>query len=81
MSVLLDGIARYGCLWELRMSLDPRLHEVVHHEDEDNKQNNDPANLIVFPDQGAHARHHRLRHLGQPSCDCGGIRLKEVMPL
>ena len=31
--------------------------EVVHHIDE-NKQNNDPSNLMVFPSQADHARHH-----------------------
>lgn len=53
--------------------------EVVHHEDE-NKHNNDPINLIVFPHQSWHARHHKLNHCGLESCDCHGIRLKEVMP-
>jgi len=52
--------------------------EVVHHEDED-KQNNHPYNLIVFPDQAGHARHHKLQHCGAP-CDCTCTRLKEVMP-
>lgn len=52
--------------------------EVVHHEDL-NKMNNDPENLIVFPSQTDHARHHRLNHPGAP-CECPGIRLKEVMP-
>lgn len=58
-----------------------KLHpkEVVHHEDL-NKQNNDPTNLIVFVSQAQHARHHKLDHPGQPTCDCYGIRLKEVMP-
>lgn len=51
--------------------------EVVHHEDA-NKMNNDPENLIVFPSQAVHARHHKLKHLGRP-CDCPGIRLREVM--
>lgn len=31
--------------------------EVVHHIDE-NKRNNDPANLIIFPSQREHARYH-----------------------
>ena len=44
------------------------------------KQNNHPHNLIVFPGQSAHARHHKLNHCGLAECDCGGIRLKEVMP-
>jgi hypothetical protein len=50
----------------------------VHHEDE-NKKNNDPWNLIVFPAQAIHAKHHKLNHCGFP-CPCPGIRLKEVMP-
>jgi hypothetical protein len=48
--------------------------EIVHHEDED-KWNNDPPNLIVFPSQAVHARHHKLKHCGNP-CDCPGIRLE-----
>lgn len=36
--------------------------EVVHHEDE-NKRNNDPDNLIVFSSQAAHARHHMLKNI------------------
>jgi hypothetical protein len=31
--------------------------EVVHHRDE-NKYNNDPDNLVVFPSQSAHAKYH-----------------------
>jgi hypothetical protein len=53
--------------------------ETVHHED-GTKTNNDPANLIVFVSQSQHARHHKLGHLGLPSCDCEGVRLREVMP-
>ena len=34
--------------------------EVVHHEDE-NKRNNDPSNLRVFPSQAEHARYHCLK--------------------
>lgn len=35
--------------------------EVVHHRDE-NKYNNDPDNLVVFPSQAAHAKyHHEMR--------------------
>ena len=32
--------------------------EVVHHIDED-KRNNDPKNLIVFASQSEHAAHHQ----------------------
>lgn len=38
--------------------LQPR--EVVHHEDE-NRSNNDPANLRVFPSLSAHRRYHAMR--------------------
>lgn len=55
-----------------------RKGEVVHHEDRD-KTNNDPKNLIVFPSQAMHARHHKLDHLGLPECDCSGVRLLEVI--
>lgn len=51
--------------------------EVVHHEDQD-KMNNNPDNLIVFPSQAVHARHHKLDHLGAP-CDCPGTRLQGVI--
>ena len=34
--------------------------EVVHHEDE-NKRNNDPSNLKVFPSQAAHAAYHQQK--------------------
>lgn len=47
--------------------------EVVHHEDLD-RTNNAPFNLIVFKSQAAHARHHKLNHLGRP-CDCPCLRL------
>ena len=49
--------------------------EVVHHEDND-KKNNDPRNLIVFPSQGQHARHHMLGHPEGRNlpCDCSITR-------
>lgn len=50
--------------------------ETVHHEDRD-KRNNHPHNLVVFPNQAEHAKHHKMNHFGP--CDCTGIRLKEVM--
>lgn len=35
--------------------------KVVHHRDE-NKYNNDPDNLVIFPSQSAHAKyHHEMR--------------------
>jgi hypothetical protein len=54
-------------------------HETVHHEDL-NKWNNEPENLIVFPSQAWHARHHKLGHTGNGRCACQGIRLGEVTP-
>lgn len=36
-------------------------YEVVHHVDED-KQNFHPSNLVVFPSQREHARHHFSKH-------------------
>lgn len=51
--------------------------EVVHHEDRD-KQNNHPSNLIVFPTNSEHTKHHRRGHSGG-NCDCTCIRLWEVM--
>lgn len=53
--------------------------EVVHHEDE-NKKNNDPSNLIVFKSNGDHIRHHHACLNKQQTCQCDCIRLKEVMP-
>jgi hypothetical protein len=53
--------------------------EVVHHEDQ-NKTNNGPENLVVFPSQKEHAKHHKLGHCGIPRCSCYCIRLKEVTP-
>lgn len=36
--------------------------EVVHHEDE-NKRNNDPSNLKVFASQAEHAKYHKYKKL------------------
>lgn len=52
--------------------------EVVHHEDQ-MKHNNHPSNLIVFPSQAVHAKHHKLNHCGLDTCPCPGIRLKELL--
>lgn len=52
--------------------------EVVHHEDLD-KLNNFPTNLIVFPTQTQHARHHAQGHPGKGPCDCPGIRLGDLL--
>ena len=41
------------------MGLQPGDPRVVHHIDQ-NKENNDPANLQIFDSQGAHIRHHNL---------------------
>ena len=45
--------------------------EIVHHEDR-NKKNNDPRNLIVFPSQAEHARHHM--HGLEGTCHCSIIK-------
>lgn len=52
--------------------------EVVHHEDLD-KLNNFPDNLIVFPTQAEHARHHSREHPGNGPCDCDCTRLGELV--
>ena len=52
--------------------------EVVHHEDQD-RLNNYPDNLIVFPTQAAHALHHAQNHLGDKNCGCDCIRLGELV--
>jgi hypothetical protein len=38
--------------------------EIVHHIDE-NKRNNDPDNIEIFPSQAEHARHHMLKKLNR----------------
>lgn len=55
-----------------------RGSEIVHHEDH-NKKNNDPLNLIVFPSQAEHCRHHSLGHTEGRNlpCDCKCIRFKK----
>lgn len=60
------GVNRWGWLQQHRLVAQLmigrglRREEVVHHEDED-KTNNDPANLWLFPSQAAHLRHHRRK--------------------
>ena len=59
--------------------------ELVHHVDE-NKQNNDPDNLVVVESNAEHFLHHRKRHdlrmPGEPNptvecaCGCGGQFVK-----
>lgn len=71
-----DGRHVHRVVAERILSRSLESAEIVHHEDQ-NKRNNDPANLIVFPSQAVHARHHKLNHCGTP-CDCPGIRLGVV---
>lgn len=58
--------SRYGYLQQHRLVAELILGrmlsvaEVVHHEDED-KANNDPGNLWLFPSQSAHLRHHKRK--------------------
>lgn len=73
-----DGLHVHRVVAESVLGRPLRRGEIVHHEDR-NKKNNHPANLIVFPTQADHARHHKLDHCGKP-CGCPGIRLGEVMP-
>ena len=52
--------------------------EVVHHIDE-NKQNNDPNNLMIFKSQAAHVSYHHggeLISLEDGTFDCKSVRLK-----
>lgn len=52
--------------------------EVVHHEDCD-KTNNSPDNLIVFPTQAEHYRHHSLGHPEGRNLPCSCIHIKKQM--
>lgn len=45
-----------------------RKGEVVHHIDE-NKRNNDPDNIRIFPSQAEHARYHMLKKHNNPDYD------------
>lgn len=51
--------------------------EVVHHEDQD-RDNNNRGNLIVFPSEEVHLSHHKLGHCLMTTCPCPGIRLKDL---
>lgn len=59
-NVYVKVAGRHEHRWVAEMWLGRALlpDEVVHHVDED-KHNNDPANLCVFPDQSHHARWHK----------------------
>jgi hypothetical protein len=52
-----DGRHEHRIVAETILGRTLRPEEVVHHEDE-NKRNNDPTNLIIFPNQAEHARYH-----------------------
>jgi hypothetical protein len=49
--------------------------EVVHHVDE-NRKNNDPLNLLVFPSQSEHLKHHQHMKYGK-ECRCSFISFKK----
>lgn len=60
---------RRGYVYQHRLVMEKMIgryltqEEVVHHIDED-KQNNDPSNLMLFENDAVHQRHHReLRKL------------------
>ena len=46
--------------------------EVVHHLDE-NKQNNNPNNLVVFVNNAEHSRYHKCKDNGNLICDNNGV--------
>ena len=52
--------------------------EVVHHEDHD-KKNNDPDNLLIFPSQAEHAKHHGLGHTEGRNLPCNCITIKKLI--
>lgn len=58
--------SRYGYIQQHRLVAELLLGrmleiaEVVHHEDED-RANNAPSNLWLFPNQAAHLRHHKRK--------------------
>ncbi len=51
---------------EIKLGRKLKPGEVVHHIDED-KRNNHPDNLIVFENQAAHAKHHMELRKAKPA--------------
>lgn len=49
---------------EQKLGRELKKGEVVHHEDE-NKRNNDPDNLRVFASQAEHAAYHKNKQYGK----------------
>jgi hypothetical protein len=52
--------------------------EVVHHEDHD-KKNNHPDNLLIFPNQAEHARHHGQGHTKGRNLPCSCTTIKKLI--
>lgn len=69
-----DWYVKDGQRHQHRSVAERLLGRPLTSSDEDfDKKNNDPSNLIVFPDQGAHMRHH-LWCMARGECRCLCIR-------
>lgn len=53
----LYGRHEHRCVAEAILGRKLQSGEIVHHRD-GNKRNNCPENIVVFPSQSAHAKHH-----------------------
>lgn len=75
-----DGAHQHRVLAERLLGRKLRPGEVVHHED-GNKKHNVSENLVVFPSQAEHARHHaHLRWHPEEVCTCRCTRFKRQEP-
>jgi hypothetical protein len=70
-TIRVDGKKVYLHRWVMEQKLGRPLEygEIVHHKDK-NRLNNDPDNLELCTDQGAHMRHHHWEktcgHMSEP---------------